>query len=76
VAGETPHGEDRETRVWHGIPHDTSRPTLARNRARYFNSDDPRFFTPKVYGAGWTVNFYWVLHPGRYLSSRRNGVPR
>lgn len=40
-----------------GIPYDFRFPTLARFRERMWNREDPRIFTPRVYGAGWTVNF-------------------
>ncbi len=56
-----------------GVPYDLRRPTLAKNKARYWNPDDPHFFTPKVFGAGWDVNFYWMIHPRRYVKERRAG---
>jgi hypothetical protein len=40
-----------------GIPYDFRFPTLTRIRERMWNREDPRIFTPRVYGAGWTVNF-------------------
>jgi hypothetical protein len=40
-----------------GIPYDFRFPTLSRIRERMWNREDPRIFTPRVYGAGWTVNF-------------------
>jgi hypothetical protein len=40
-----------------GIPYDLRFPTLSRIRERMWNPEDPRIFTPRVYGAGWTVNF-------------------
>ncbi|HUD07623.1 MAG TPA: DUF5808 domain-containing protein [Candidatus Saccharimonadales bacterium] len=52
------------------IPYDFRKPTLARTKSRYWNQDDHRFFTPKVYGAGWTINFYWLCHPRRYFRDR------
>jgi len=60
---------------WHGLPYDVRPPTLARNRSRYWNPEDGRFFTPKVFGAGWTVNVHWVIHPLRYVRRRRQGRP-
>lgn len=39
-----------------GIPYDWRRPTAARLKSRWWNPDDPRFFTPKTYGFGWAVN--------------------
>jgi hypothetical protein len=54
-----------------GMPYDFRRPTVARTKSRYWNPDDKRFFTPKVYGAGWTFNFYWFCHPLKF-TGRRN----
>jgi hypothetical protein len=43
------------------IPYDwTRRPTLGRFKQRLWNPDDHRIFTPRVYGWGWTINFYEV----------------
>ncbi len=57
-----------------GVPYDFRRPTMARNRARYWNADDRRIFTPKVLGAGWDINAFWLAHPLRYLRSRRRNT--
>lgn len=54
-----------------GVPYDLRRPTLAKTRARYWNPDDPRLLTPKVFGVGWTVNLYWLTHPARWWRTRR-----
>jgi hypothetical protein len=43
-----------------GIPYDWRRPTLERFKKRLWNPDDHRIFTPRVYGWGWTINFYEV----------------
>jgi len=59
---------------WHGIPYDVRRLTWARGKSRWFNAGDPRLFTPKALGAGWTVNLYWVVHPIRY--ARHRSTPR
>jgi hypothetical protein len=40
-----------------GVPYDFRRPTLARIRERMWNPDDPHIFTPRVFGAGWDINF-------------------
>ncbi len=40
-----------------GIPYDLRFPTPARIRERMWNPDDPRIVTPRVFGAGWTINF-------------------
>ena len=39
------------------VPYDLRFPTLARIRERMWNREDPGIFTPRVFGAGWTVNF-------------------
>ena len=39
-----------------GIPYDWRRPRVARFKQRCWNPDDPRLFTPKVYGWGFDVN--------------------
>ena len=39
-----------------GLPFDWRRPTVARAKARWWNPNDPRLFTPKVYGWGFTIN--------------------
>jgi len=43
------------------IPYDFRLPTWKRIKERYWNPNDPRIFTPKVFGWGWTINFYQVL---------------
>src|ERR1700690_3373101 len=54
------------------VPYDLRRPTAAKAKSRLWNPDDPRFFTPKGFGAGWDINFYWLIHPLRYLRGRRS----
>lgn len=51
----------REEREWHGeladlVPYDFRPPTPARVLERWWNPDDPRLFTPHVFGVGWSVN--------------------
>ncbi|WP_019932923.1 DUF5808 domain-containing protein [Nocardia sp. BMG111209] len=48
-----------------GIPYDWRAPTAARLRARWWNPDDTRLFTPKVFGWGYDLNFHRLLHPLR-----------
>jgi hypothetical protein len=55
-----------------GMPYDVRRPTAARVKSRIWNSDDPRMFPPKAFGWGYTINFYWLVHLGRYLRKDRN----
>ena len=52
-----------------GVPYDLRKPTLARARSRMWNGEDRRLFTPKTFGAGWDVNFYWIAHPLDWLKS-------
>jgi len=54
-----------------GLPYDLRRPNNARIRARAWNPDDPHVFTPKVFGWGYGLNFYWLLHPRRLVQARR-----
>jgi hypothetical protein len=55
-----------EHRTWEGViflvPYDFRMPTLARLQQRFWNADDPRIFTPHVFGVGWSLNVYQVLH--------------
>lgn len=50
-------------RTWHGkvmgiVPYDFRPPTWSRIRRAYWNPDDPRLFTDRVFGVGWAVNLY------------------
>jgi len=51
-------------RTWYGrvafVPYDFRPPTVARLRQRLWNPEDPRLFTPHVWGIGWAVNLYHV----------------
>ena len=42
-------------------PYDWRRPTVARAKSRWWNRDDPRVFTPKSYGWGWSLNLARLL---------------
>jgi len=51
----------RERRSWQGtvlgvVPYDLRPPTLAVIRSRFWAPEDPRIFTPRVFGVGWSVN--------------------
>jgi hypothetical protein len=53
-------------RTWHGrlggfIPYDFRPPTLERFREAWWNPDDPRIFTDRVFGVGWAVNLGRVV---------------
>ena len=39
-----------------GLPFDFRMPTPARIKKRWWNDDDPRLFTPHVFGVGWSLN--------------------
>ena len=39
-----------------GAPFDWRRPTVARFKSRWWNPRDPRFFTPKSWGWGFSIN--------------------
>lgn len=54
-----------------GLPYDFRKPTVARVKSRIWNSEDPRIFTPKAFGMGYDLNFYWVTHPMGYAQGRR-----
>ncbi len=43
-----------------GIPYDFRLPTPRVWRERCWNREDPRLFTPHVFGWGWSINLYWV----------------
>ena len=67
-----PEGE----RTWHGmvfglVPYDLRPPTWDRIREAYWNPDDPRLFTTRVFGVGWAVNLYRArtLLEGMFRSS-------
>jgi hypothetical protein len=51
-------------RTWRGkvgvVPYDFNPPTWDRLLAAYWNPDDERLFTERVFGVGWAINFYRV----------------
>lgn len=71
-------------RTWEGtvlgfVPYSFRPPTYQRIRQAWWNADDPRLLTPRVFGVGWAVNLYrgveilgrgyssllgWVRHQG------------
>ena len=53
-------------RTWHGrlaglVPYDFRPPTLERFREAWWNPDEPRIFTDRVFGVGWAVNLGRVV---------------
>ena len=48
-------------RTWHGrvggfVPYDFRPPTLERLREAWWDPDNPRIFTDRVFGVGWAIN--------------------
>ncbi len=43
------------------VPYEFRVPTMDRIRSRWWNPDDNKVFTPRVFGVGWTINFHRVL---------------
>lgn len=43
------------------VPYDFRRPTVARIQERWWNRNDTRIITPRVFGWGYAINFYQVL---------------
>ena len=57
-----------EERTWHGriagrIPYDFRLPTAERMRATFWNKDTSEIIVPQLFGIGWTVNLYPLIHP-------------
>jgi len=69
-----PTPED-EPKKFLGIPYDLRPPTVSRAKSRLWNPNDRRLFTPKSLGWGYDLNFYWFVHPMRFLR-RRSGDPQ
>jgi uncharacterized membrane protein len=43
------------------IPYDFRKPTVARIKKRWWNPEDKRIFTPRVFGWGFSINMYQVF---------------
>lgn len=52
---------ERKTGTWLGIPYDWRRPDRARLKARWWNPNDRRLFTPRAWGWGYDLNVYELL---------------
>ncbi|MBN2028265.1 MAG: hypothetical protein JW854_16060 [Actinobacteria bacterium] len=50
-----------------GMPYDFRIPTPARIKERMWNPDDPRVIMPRVFGAGWTINFATLREKNKTL---------
>jgi hypothetical protein len=59
LAGAVAFGATREQKIgtFLGIPYDWRRPTRSLIRERFWNPDDRRVLTPKVFGWGWSISF-------------------
>lgn len=66
-----PHSPDPEGKFL-GLPYDFSKPTMARAKSRLWNPQDPRVFTPKSFGWGYDLNFYWLAHPRQYFKKGKS----
>ena len=51
-----------DDRDWHGqimfVPYDFRPLNPQRVKERWWNPEDPRLFTPHVFGVGWSINLY------------------
>jgi len=54
----------RSPKKFLGIPYDFRKPSKDRIKRAYWNPNEPKWFTPKSFGIGWTFNMY---HLKRYL---------
>jgi hypothetical protein len=66
----TPDPVPREQGRLAKMPYDLREPTLERVQARTWNPQDRRLFTPKAFGWGYDINFYWLAHPIQYFTRR------
>jgi hypothetical protein len=59
----------RDERTWHGavmgVPYDFRPPSLGRMKDAWWDSDDPRLFTPRDFGVGWAINLPRLLQLAR-----------
>jgi hypothetical protein len=56
-----------EERTWNGkiagIPYDFRLPTVDRIRDTFWNKNTSKIFLPQVFGIGWSINLYPIIHP-------------
>ncbi|HWY78733.1 MAG TPA: DUF5808 domain-containing protein [Candidatus Sulfotelmatobacter sp.] len=45
-----------------GIPYNWSKPTWKKIKEKTWNKNDHRLFTPRIFGWGYTINFYELVH--------------
>ena len=43
------------------VPYDFRMPTMDKVRSRVWNRDEPRVFTPAIFGVGWSLNLFQVV---------------
>ncbi|HLT21272.1 MAG TPA: DUF5808 domain-containing protein [Thermomicrobiales bacterium] len=57
---------DPRHRDWHGnvfgVPYDFRIPTLESVKEKVWAPDNPRIFTPHVFGVGWAINAGRIVH--------------
>ncbi len=58
-----------------GMPYDFRPPTTERVASRWWAPEDPRVFTPKVWGAGWAINFGALAVKLRLIEPDAEDVP-
>ncbi|HCG00847.1 MAG TPA: hypothetical protein DEV93_09935 [Chloroflexi bacterium] len=51
----------KKTGTFLNVPYDLRWPTPSVIKERMWNSKDPRVFTPRVFGWGWSINLYQLL---------------
>lgn len=51
----------KKTGTFLHIPYDLRWPTWSVITERMWNRDDPRIFTPHVFGWGWSINLYQLF---------------
>ena len=63
----------QEERRWHGkiaglVPYDFRLPTLEILKEAYWNTQEHRVLTPRVFGIGWGINFHALLENLRMIT--------
>jgi hypothetical protein len=55
-----------EERTWQGtiigIPYDFRWPTVERIQEKVWNKNTSRILMPRIFGVGWTINLYPLVH--------------
>jgi hypothetical protein len=59
---------EKKTGRFLGVPYDWRRPTVARTKSRWWNTESRVLFTPKAFGWGYDVN---LAEAARRLRLRR-----